>query len=289
MIVVIGKNGQLAQELSHLLSQDSAIFLGREDISLLDYDSLTTKLDTLAPTAIINASAYTAVDKAESQKEEAFALNGTAVKHLADYSVTRGCFLVHVSTDYVFDGKHYMPYKPDHPVAPKSVYGESKAQGEKYMQAINPSHSAILRTSWVYSQYGNNFVKTMLRLMAEKPKLGIVADQIGAPTWARGLAQMCTAVTRQKLAGIFHYSDAGVASWYDFAVAIQRIALETGLLKQEIPVHPITTEQFPTPAKRPHYSLMSGESLFAEVDVDPVHWEVQLRQCLEQIAQTRKD
>ncbi|WP_335338200.1 dTDP-4-dehydrorhamnose reductase [Lacimicrobium alkaliphilum] len=260
-ILVIGRNGQLAKELAGLA--DSAIvgFLGREQVNLSDYNAMADVLSRFSPAAIINASAYTAVDLAEQESQQAYQLNHHSVENLARFAKTNKCHLVHVSTDYVFAGDKGSPYKVDDPHNPQGVYGASKAAGEKAILEHWAKSSCIVRTSWVYSRHGNNFVKTMLRLMKEKPELNVIDDQVGTPTSVTGLAACCLQAARDKVCGVHHYTDAGVASWYDFAVAIQDLALQSGLLNQAIPVNPIPTTAYPTPAKRPHYSVLDKSTL----------------------------
>jgi dTDP-4-dehydrorhamnose reductase len=277
-IVVIGKNGQLAWELAKLQTkQVEIVCLGRNEIDITKLADIKDKLIELKADAVINAAAYTAVDLAETEKEAAFLINATAVGNLAKACAELSLHMVHVSTDFVFAGESGIPYLPDDAYAPLGVYGASKAKGEKLITQTLPKQSCILRTSWVYSSHGQNFVKTMLRLMAEKPELGVISDQIGSPTYAKGLAGACLFAAMHKVTGIHHWTDAGVASWYDFAVAIQEIGLSLNLLDKEIPIKAITTKDYPTPAKRPNYSVLDKTSLqVAFSDLSPIHWRVQL-------------
>jgi dTDP-4-dehydrorhamnose reductase len=283
-IVVIGKSGQLAHEIMRLVGDDSLYCLGRDDINISDAVSLANVLNRFQPEGIINASAYTAVDKAECDKENAFALNQTAVANLATYAREQQIHLVHVSTDYVFGGDKGSPYKVDDNYHPQGVYGASKAAGEKSLLDIYPQASCILRTSWVYASHGNNFVKTMLRLMAEKPELGVIDDQIGSPTWARDLAKACIYAIKNRVSGVHHWTDNGVASWYDFAVAIQSLALEKGLLTHAIPIKPIPSSAYPTQAKRPHYSVLDKSTLVSEFSaLVPQYWRKALSDMLDEL------
>jgi dTDP-4-dehydrorhamnose reductase len=283
-IVVIGKSGQLAQEIMRLAGDDKMHCLGRDDINILDAVSLTSVLNRYQPEGIINASAYTAVDKAESDQSNAYALNQTAVANLATYAKQHHCHLVHVSTDYVFGGDKGAPYQVDDSYHPQGVYGASKAAGEKALLDIYSQASCIMRTSWVYSNHGNNFVKTMLRLMAEKPELGVIDDQIGSPTWARDLAKACIYAIKNQVSGVHHWTDNGVASWYDFAVAIQSLALEKGLLTHAIPIKPIPSSAYPTPAKRPHYSVLDKSTLTTEFSgLVPQYWRKALSDMLDEL------
>jgi dTDP-4-dehydrorhamnose reductase len=289
-IIIIGKSGQLAWELSQLSTpEQEVICLGRDDVDLQDVSSLVSSLKQYNAFGVINASAYTAVDKAEGDVENAFALNATAVGNLAQACKTLSVPFVHISTDFVFHGDKGSPYLPGDEINPLGVYGASKAQGEQLIANIYPEHSAIIRTSWVYSTHGNNFVKTMLNLMASKPELGVISDQVGTPTYAKGLAQACIASLHNQVVGVHHYTDTGVASWFDFAVAIQNIGLELGLLDKKIPIKPITTAQYPTPAERPHYSVLDKASLVnALPELSLMHWQEQLTHMMTALKNERE-
>ena len=283
-IVVIGNAGQLSYELVRILG-DNTVCLGPEDTDITSEEVLTKTLSALAPEVIINAAAYTAVDKAEDDLALCHAINATAVENLAKYCKRSGAFLVHVSTDYVFNGHKGSPYLPNDPIEPQGAYGKTKADGEKAVLELVPEQSCLIRTAWVYSAHGNNFVKTMLRLMADKPQLKVIDDQIGTPTWAKGLAEVCISAAKNKTAGVHHWTDEGVASWYDFALAIQELALEKGLLDKAISVLPIPTSEYPTPAKRPHYSVLdktSTRKVFSEVQ--PAHWRKQLSAMMDELS-----
>lgn len=277
-IIVIGKSGQLAWELSQLVSPEHEVAcLGRNGIDLQSVAAITECLQQQKADGVINASAYTSVDKAESDVDNAYALNANAVGNLAQVCKTLFVPFVHISTDFVFHGDKSIPYLPDDKIQPLGIYGASKAEGEQLITDTFPERSCIIRTSWVYSTHGNNFVKTMLNLMRTKPELGVISDQIGTPTYAKGLAEACVASLTNSVSGIHHYTDTGVASWYDFAVAIQRIGLELGLLDKTISIKPITTEQYPTPAKRPHYSVLDKSSIAnALPELTFSHWQTQL-------------
>jgi dTDP-4-dehydrorhamnose reductase len=289
-VIVIGKSGQLAWELSQLsTSKYTIVCLGRDDVNLQDIHALVNCFRQNNAVGVINASAYTAVDKAESDIDNAFALNANAVGNLAQACKTMSVSFVHISTDFVFHGDKGAPYLPGDEINPLGVYGASKAQGEQLIVDIYPEHSAIIRTSWVYSTHGNNFVKTMLNLMACKPELGVISDQIGTPTYAKGLAQICIASLTNQVVGVHHYTDNGVASWYDFAVAIQSIGVELGLLDKKIPIKPITTAQYPTPAKRPHYSVLDKSSLvYALPELSLMHWQEQLKHMMTALKNERE-
>lgn len=257
-VLIIGKSGQVAWELLQSCPEHiNVVALGRKDIDITSEESIESAISTHKPSVIINASAYTAVDKAESDHENAYLINATAVKLIAKVTCKHNIRLLHISTDFVFDGSKNTPYQVDDTTKPLNVYGASKLAGEEAIRQNYTENSSIVRTSWVYSSHGNNFVKTMLRLMSEKEALNVVSDQIGCPTNANGLAKYLWSLAEQEgLDQIYHYSDLGVASWYDFAVAIQDIAFKKGLLDKKIPIKPIPASAYPTTAKRPVYSIM---------------------------------
>ena len=279
-VIIIGKSGQLANELIAELPEGVAVLsLGRNDVDITSYNDLSARVKTFKPNVIINASAYTAVDKAESDSDAAYSINEISVEVMAKVAKENNCRFLHVSTDFVFDGESNLAYDVSSNTNPKSVYGASKLAGEIAIKNTYPENSAIIRTSWVYSTFGNNFVKTMLRLMKEKEQLGVVSDQIGCPTNAKGLAQFLWLLASQtEIKQIYHWSDAGVASWYDFAVAIQELAIKHGLLDKKIPISAIASSAYPTPAKRPKFSLLnsSQSALISEQS----HWREQLEICL---------
>ena len=286
-IAIIGKSGQLAFELARELksSEHNVTYLGRDDIDITSTASIEETLLPLSVDVVINASAYTAVDKAEEDTDACNAINALAVKNLATFCKASGAFMVHVSTDYVFNGHKGSPYLTDDPIEPQGAYGRSKAEGEKALLDIIPEASCLIRTAWVYSSHGNNFVKTMLRLMADKPKLAVIDDQIGTPTWAKGLAEACICAAIDKTVGVYHWTDEGVASWYDFALAIQELGIEKGLLGNAIPVLPIPSSQYPTPATRPHYSVLNKESArVAFASCKPTHWRKHLATMLDELS-----
>jgi len=281
MIVVIGKSGQLAWELKQLSPE--CVCLGRDEIDLQNSKSLKATLSKQRPTAIINASAYTAVDKAEQEQQAAQLLNADAVANLAAYCKETKCQLIHVSTDYVFAGDKGSPYLPTDPINPIGIYGKTKAMGEQHVLALK-EQGCIIRTSWVYSKHGNNFVKSMLNLMSSRDKLGIVSDQIGAPTWAKTLAKACLEAAHNQYAGIYHWTDLGVASWYDFALATYEIATELGMLQSNVDICPIRTEDYPTPAVRPKYSVLEKHDTQAQFKQTKMHpWRIQLKQMLTEL------
>jgi len=281
--LIVGKNGQLARELKDLESRnDKFCCVGRDDIDLWDIESIKETIRTYDSHLVINTAAYTAVDAAESDPKNAFALNAEAAQNIAEACKQQNIQLVHISTDFVFSGRSNRPYRISDKTEPLGVYGKSKLLGEKKVLAFNQERSCIVRTSWLYSIYGNNFVKTMLRLMKTKRTLNVVSDQIGTPTYAKGLAAAVLHVANRKLTGIYHWSDSGVASWYDFAVAIQELALEKNILDRKITIKPIKTEAYPTPAARPCYSLMDKSQLVADCpEIENEHWRVKLSEMLD--------
>jgi len=284
-IAVIGKNGQLATELSRLAGAE-VVLLEREEIDITSLDSVRTVLTELAPTSIINAAAYTAVDKAESDEDNARLINATAVEHLATVAKELAIPLVHVSTDYVFNGDKGSPYLPHDEYEPLGVYGQTKAEGEQAITRIYPEGSCVLRTSWVYSSYGNNFVKTMLRLMNEKPQLGVIDDQIGAPTNARALSDITGMIITKgendlrpylrDHGGIVHVVNSGETSWFDFAKEIYNLASSWGYEHSIKEIHPISTSSYPTPAMRPKNSRLSIKKLDEMYNLKPPHWKKSL-------------
>ena len=289
-IVLTGAGGQFGQTLvarwpDSLLSQYELIPLMRGDLDIADAAAVHSTLDALQPALIINAAAYTAVDKAESEAEAAFAINERGVANLAAAST---CPLIHLSTDFVFDGAASTPYAENAATAPLSVYGKSKLAGEKALLAQKPD-AMIIRTSWLYSEYGANFVKTMLRLLSERDALSIVNDQIGSPTSTHSLSAVVfsAAGTQLKVAamptGIFHWSDGASITWitwFDFALEIQTQALALGLLKSPCTLRPIPTSEYPTPVARPPYSVMSRARARAEFDCPANTWQAELKRCL---------
>ena len=251
--------------------------------SVLLTEAVDAALAEHKPDVLINASAYTAVDKAETDADAAFAVNRDGVSNLARAVAANNARLIHVSTDFVFDGSNSSPYETDAPTAPLGVYGESKLAGEQQVQEILGEAGLIIRTSWVYSSFGNNFVKTMLRLMNERDELGVIADQTGTPTWARGLAEAIWLAAEKQISGIHHWTDAGVISWYDFAQAIFEEGRASGKITKETTVRPLRTEQYPTPARRPAYSVLDKSKTWDALGQTSDHWRVSLRKMMQEL------
>ena len=281
--MITGAGGQLGQALRTSGPAGADIVaLDRAGLDIGDAGAVATQVARIGPDLIINAAAYTAVDRAESEAEAVWRINAAGAGHLAAAAAAGQARFVHVSTDFVFDGSGGGPYRPDHPTAPLGVYGASKRAGEEAVLAACPG-ALIVRTAWVYGAAGHNFVRTMLRLMAERDAVRVVADQIGTPTYAPGLARAIWALDAAGATGIHHWTDSGAASWYDFAVAIQEEALAMGLLDRAVPVMPIATADYPTPARRPLYSVLDKASAVALVGAPAPHWRVHLRDMLGEI------
>jgi dTDP-4-dehydrorhamnose reductase len=279
-VLVTGAHGQLGFELQRTVPAGiSPVFLGSGDCDIGDAAMVAAVMRRESPDLIINAAAYTAVDKAETEQAAAERVNVHGPANLAAH----GTRVLHVSTDFVFDGLQGRPWRISDLPAPLSVYGRTKLAGEASVLTLG-ARGLVLRTSWVYSVHGNNFVKTMLRLMASKPELRVVADQFGAPTWARGLAEALWRCTQNpRMSGIHHWRDAGSASWYDFAIAIGEEAADAGLLPAPVPVLPIATSEYPTPARRPGFSLLDCTETWKALGIQPPHWRKQLRQMLREL------
>ena len=283
--LVLGSNGQLGQALADT-SPDGANIIGLDlpELDITSADALLKVCRKTKPAVIINAAAYTAVDQAESEAELATAVNVEGPRNIASAAQDVAARLIHISTDFVFDGEASTPYKPDATTNPVSVYGCTKRDGEKAVLETMPEHAVVVRTAWLYSKTGGNFVKTMLRLMSKRDELSVVADQRGTPTWADSLAEaVWTLAEKDDLDGIFHWTDAGECSWHEFAVAIQEEALSLGLLDKAIPIHAITTEDYPTAAARPRYSVLDCSATVADLDLQPAPWRVNLRRMLKGI------
>ena len=285
-VLVTGSNGQLGSEIKELSKEYSYnfFFTDRSNIDITSKESIKEFCQINSINVIINCAAYTAVDKAESDEINADLINRKAVKKLALVSKELNIKLIHISTDYVFDGKNFKPYCEEFQTNPQSIYGKTKLDGENEIRDINPLNSIIIRTSWVYSYYGNNFVKTMLRLGKEKEELGVIFDQVGTPTYAKDLAKtilnILPNINNDKVV-IYNYSNEGVLSWYDFAKEIMRMA------KLNCQINPIETYQYPTPAKRPHYSLLNKSKIKSTFNISIPYWKDGLNDCLKRLGERR--
>jgi dTDP-4-dehydrorhamnose reductase len=285
-ILVTGANGQLGKELQDLASSYSQfefVFLSREDMPIHQFELVRNFFDTLKPAFCINCAAYTAVDKAESEKDLAFQINGEAVGVLAAICKEHSTKVIHISTDYVFNGEATYPYTENFPTDPINIYGASKLEGEKQAIQLDPD-CIIIRTSWVYSSFGKNFVKTMIGLMNEKDEVKVINDQFGSPTYAADLAEIIlkiisdcqTSVSNWK-PGIYNFSNEGVVTWYDFAKAIKEI------INCPCDVKPISTAEYPTLAKRPIYSVLDKTKIQKTFGIQLKDWKESLRTCIEKI------
>jgi dTDP-4-dehydrorhamnose reductase len=283
-VLVLGGGGQVGRAVAQAAPSVHQLQIKtRSDLDIADAAAVTTLLAQGEVDWIINTAAYTAVDRAEQERAEAIAVNDTAVGVLARAAAQAGCRLLHLSTDFVFDGASSRAYLPADSTNPLSAYGVSKLGGER--QVLQSAGAGIvLRTSWVYAAAGRNFVLTMLRLMAEREQVRVVCDQIGAPTWARSLAgAIWSLIDGNAPGGVHHWTDLGVASWYDFAVAIQEEADARGMLKRAVPIVPISSAEYPTPAQRPAFSVLNTESTRALVSTPALHWRHNLRMMLDEL------
>ena len=285
-VLVTGCKGQLGSELQELSGayEYNFYFTDKNSLDITDKSQIEAFVKNNSIETIINAAAYTAVDKAEDDKVNADKVNHLATKYLAQTAKDKNIKLIHISTDYVFDGKNYKPYNEDDKTNPNGVYGYTKLAGEKAMQAINPKNSIIIRTSWVYSSFGANFVKTMLRLGKERDYLGVIFDQVGTPTYAKDLAQAILEIIpniKNEKVEIYNYSNEGVLSWYDFAKEIMRMA------KLDCKINPIETKEYPTPAVRPHYSLFNKAKIKKEFNLTIPYWKDSLDACLKVLGERK--
>ena len=284
-ILITGASGQLGYELQRTApSYYELIPCDLDTLDITQLNAIEQLVDKQKPDIIINAAAYTAVDKAEEETNLAWQVNHLGAENLAKIATAKQLKLIHISTDFIFDGKQSNPYLEEaYNGSPISVYGESKLAGENSVLTFAPNNSLIIRTAWLYSAHGNNFVKSMLRLMQSKESLGIVADQIGTPTWAKTLAEVIWMLENNDEAGVYHCSDNGVASWYDFSVNIQKIAVRLGLLDKTIPIKAIKTESYPLPAARPAYSVMDKTKTEISVKKSLPHWQDSLENMLKEL------
>lgn len=272
-VLVTGADGQLGTELAKAAPPHAAVLAtNRTSLDIADRAAVDAAVASFRPHWIVNAAAYTSVDRAETERDAAFAVNRDGAANIAWAAARAGARMLHVSTDYVFDGCRSRPYRVDDPPAPVNVYGESKLAGELAVRELLGDRACILRTSWVYAAHGRNFLRTMLRLMSERNEIRVVEDQVGTPTSAAGLASVIYAAMAAGLSGVCHWTDAGVASWYDFAIAIRESA---GVRSEDIRrcrILPVRSEEYPTAARRPSYSVLDKSRIRGDLDVPAIDW-----------------
>ena len=278
-ILITGSNGQLGNEMQQAAKQFTEfnyMYTDVAELDICDKNALSDFVKANHVNVIVNCAAYTAVDKAETDVELCYKINRDAVRNIGEVAQENNIKVIHVSTDYVFDGTNHIPYTEDMPVCPATVYGKSKLEGE---QALLESckNSAIIRTAWLYSSFGNNFVKTMMKLGIERDSLGVIYDQVGTPTYAADLADVILKMlTKEQFTpGIYHFSNEGACSWYDFTKSIHRIA------KIDCNVKPIETKEYPTPTPRPHYSVLNKSKIKSTYGITIPHWEESLQKCIQ--------
>jgi dTDP-4-dehydrorhamnose reductase len=281
LVLVTGANGQLGKELQQLEKKwllFRFLFLSREDLPIHHFELVRNFFKTSKPSVLINCAAYTAVDKAEQEPLLARQVNAEAVGLLAAVCAANQCRFIHVSTDYVFDGTATSPYKEEDLTAPQSVYGQTKLEGERQALLANPQ-TVIIRTSWVYSSFGKNFVKTIIRLLQDKPQISVVQDQLGSPTFAADLANSILQIISSNnwIPGIYNYSNSGIISWYQFAEEIGK------LVGSSTPIKGISTAEYPTPAKRPAWSVLDTSKIVSTYGVTIKDWKESLGQCIREI------
>lgn len=286
-ILITGARGQLGHEMQHMLQNRGwdAIGIGRAEVDFSHPEQVADYIATQRADWVINCAAYTQVDKAEDDAELAFRVNRDAARAVAEGVQRYGGRLLQVSTDFIFNGEQSHPYRETDPAAPLGVYGQSKWEGEQAVLEVLPQ-AIVLRTAWVYGVHGNNFVKTILRLAAEREELGIIDEQVGSPSWTFDISQAMVALIEQQATGIYHFTNEGVASWYDFAQAIVEEArsLEFDLRIKRL--KPIPTHAYPTPAARPAYSVLSKEKIRGILDYPVPHWRESLRAMLKELKKT---
>ena len=284
-VLVTGAGGQVASALEKLKPAAAELTsLSHAQLDIADREAVRQAVTRHQPDVLINAAAYTAVDKAESETAVAERVNGDAPGYLAEAATVAGARFLHISTDFVFDGRATSPYKPGAPTAPLGAYGLTKLHGERRALEASGGQALVLRTAWVYAAVGHNFVRTMLRLMGERGSVRVVQDQQGSPTWAGSVARaLWAAAATPGFQGIHHWTDSGVASWYDFAMAIAAEGRELGLLRTPVEVFPIATAEYPTPARRPAYSVLDCSSTVAALKISPAPWRDNLKKMLTEL------
>lgn len=282
-LLITGCRGQLGSELQAIADDYESIdflFTDYDELDITDRKAVRNYIEEHEVDCVVNCAAYTAVDKAESEPEKCELLNDIAPGYLAEAIASRGGSMIQISTDYVFDGKGHIPYREDMPTAPQSVYGRTKLAGEEKVVRNCPG-AMVIRTAWLYSSYGKNFVKTMLRLAKERDEIGVVADQIGTPTYAHDLARaICTIVEQGIVPGIYHFTNEGVCSWYDFTKTIFRLE---DISADDCRVRPLRTDEYPSTAARPHYSVLDKSKIKNTYGLDIRWWEDALKSCIKKL------
>jgi dTDP-4-dehydrorhamnose reductase len=283
--LVIGGGGQLGRALLATAPAEADLIApARSDCDLTNDDQIEYWLNEVSPSVVFNAAAYTAVDAAESDEANARLINATSVGRLAEAARRHRARLVHVSTDFVFDGETSRPYTPDDETNPLNAYGRTKRDGEVAVLRSG-ADALIVRTAWVYFERGRNFVHTMLRLMSERDEVRVVSDQVGTPTYARNLAHALWTLAQKPVSGLYHVTDSGVASWYDFAIAIREEAMASGLIGHAAPIFPISTVDYPAPARRPRFSVLDNSKTWPVLGTNGQHWREGLREMLKRISE----
>jgi dTDP-4-dehydrorhamnose reductase len=284
-VLLTGAGGQVGSAVTRRSPADATVVaMDSATLDITDEPAVRAAVGAARPDLILNAAGYTAVDQAEVEPERAFLVNRDGPANLAAAARANGARIIHLSTDFVFDGARGEPYPPEAPCRPINVYGASKRAGEEAVQALAGDAALVVRTSWVYAARGNNFVLTMLRLLREQPEVRVVTDQVGSPTWAVSLADaLWRAARRADLSGIHHWADAGVASWYDLAVATQEESVALGLLSRSVPIHAISSRDLPRPAKRPPFAVLDTSLTTHALGARPAHWRVNLRLMLKEL------
>jgi len=284
--LITGARGQVGTQLRASAPAGwRVVACGSEDLDVTRPELVDAVLERERPGVVFHAAAYTGVDAAEDAPADAEAVNVAGAAHVARAARRVGARVIQLSTDFVFDGQQGHPYAPDDPPNPLGVYGRTKLAGEREVMRITNGEALVVRTAWVYAAHGRNFVRTMLRLMGERDEVGVVSDRVGTPTWAGSLgAALWAAAARSELRGVHHWTDAGVATWYDFAMAIQEEALAVGLLDRSVTVRPLRTDEYPARARRPSYGVLDSGATRSALGLPAVHWRVNLRTMLRGLA-----
>jgi dTDP-4-dehydrorhamnose reductase len=290
-VLITGAGGQLGWELTRSAPAGSCVYaLTKDKLDVTNSVQVESCVRELRPQIVINAAAFTSVDLAEAQPEQAYAVNAIGAENLARVTAAEGLRLVHISTDFIFNGLKSTPYLPSDTAEPLSVYGASKLDGERRVLRIAANGGLVVRTSWVYSVHGRNFVKAILGLLEKRPTLDVVADQIGTPTWARGLAEaLWEMAPRAALCGVYHWTDAGVASWYDVALAVLEYGTALELVGRPVSIRPVRTADYPLPARRPAMSVLDKTATWKILKSRPLHWRQALQLMLSELVRLRRE